>query len=49
MNDYEINKNAKLENIKDVASKLDINDIYQYGNYMAKFESVDKETKGKLI
>lgn len=51
MNDYEINKNAKLENIKEVAKKLDIDEskIYQYGNYMAKFEPSNSSKKGKLI
>ena len=49
MNDYEINKNAKLEDIKDIANKLDISDIYQYGNHMAKFDAIDNDKKGKLI
>ena len=49
MNDYEINKNAKLEDIKDIANKLGISDIYQYGNHMAKFDAIDNDKKGKLI
>ena len=49
MTDYEINKNAKLEHIEDIAKKLNVTDIYQYGNHMAKFDAIDNDKKGKLI
>lgn len=49
MNDYEINKNAKLLDIKEVAAKLNISDIYQYGNHMAKIEPINNDKKGKLV
>ena len=49
MTDYEINKNAKLEHIKDIAKKINISDIYQYGDYMAKVNPLNENKKGKLV
>ena len=49
--DYEINKKAKLLNIKEIAKKLGIpeKDLFLYGNYMAKFKVGKTKKKGKLI
>lgn len=53
MTDYEINKNAKLLPIKEIAKKLDIleDDIIPYGKYMAKIDTknINKNKQGKLI
>ena len=56
LSDIEIAKNAKLENIKDVAKKLDIteDDLEMYGKYKAKLtdeyiDSVKGNKDGKLI
>ncbi len=52
MNDYEINKKAKLLNISLVAKKIGLsdNEIIKYGNYMAKVTKIkEKKHQGKLI
>ena len=54
LTDIEISKKAKLLNITEVAKKLGIEDIEQYGKYKAKIsneviKSVEKNKDGKLI
>lgn len=51
MNDYEIYKSIKMEDIKKVAAKLglDEDDITLYGKYKAKIENKDLKKEGKLI
>lgn len=52
MSDYEISKNAKLENIAIIAGKYNLkkDDLFLYGNYIAKInKSVNTNKKGKLI
>ena len=56
MTDIEIARNTKLDNIVDVAKKIDVEkeDLELYGKYKAKFsselyEKVKNEKNGKLI
>ena len=51
MTDYEINKNAKLLPITEVAKKVSLTEdnLIPYGKYMAKIEGVSLNKKGKLI
>ena len=51
MTDYEINKNAKLLPISEVAKKVSLTEgnLIPYGKYMAKIEGVSLNKKGKLI
>lgn len=53
MTDYEINKNAKLLNIMEIAKKLNIKEenVLPYGKYMAKLdlENINFKKQGKLI
>lgn len=50
--DIEIANNVKMENIYEIAKKLNIEkEIEQYGNYKAKidYSKINNKTKGKLI
>lgn len=38
-----------MENIKCIADKYGIDDLYLYGNYMAKIEPITKFSKGKVV
>ena len=56
MTDIEIARNTKLDNIINIAKKLDIDEEYveQYGKYKAKisnniYEKIEKNKNGKLI
>jgi len=50
MTDIEIARSIEMKNINEIAKKLNIeNDIELYGNYKAKINVKEKETKGKLI
>ncbi len=56
MTDIEIARNTKLDNILDIAKKLDIDEKYieQYGKYKAKisdnvYEKIKNNKNGKLI
>lgn len=51
MTDYEINKNAKLLPITEVAKKVSLTEdnLIPYGKYMAKIEGASFNKKGKLI
>ncbi len=51
MTDYEINKQAKLKPIKEIAKKIGLKEdlISPYGKYMAKIPILDKKPYGKLI
>jgi len=50
MTDIEIARSVEMKNINEVAKSLNIeNDIETYGNYKAKINNVNSDSKGKLI
>ncbi len=51
MTDIEIEKEYTIQNIKDIASKIDVDEdhLEYYGRYKAKLKDIDVDRKSKLI